>query len=326
MRYWLSCVMWNFGSWKTFGVFLESFWLDKNKTCVIANVPYSNVDFFYSTPDDLKHVFEVLEQYVDKTNHKIKNYFDNQKKVKDILLIVDEAHLYLDSRSSLRAWNNLERMSRLFTQCRKRKIRIVFITQRLTQIDVRVRRLADYVEEYHRGSFFGLYRVRKNVYENRWDIADIETDQTIRFSDDWKQQSFKEDAKIDSSLFTPLTFGLQIWTFFNSSWRRIVKEEYQTYFVCWNDDNRVNEISLDILLNALRVPEKPKLYVDRKQKYIPTFYKWYDKLFNKYEKLLDTTWEEESLPNLEYENRGPFVPENENLKRLFINNRIYPNE
>ena len=174
MRYWLSCVMWNFGSWKTFGVFLESFGLDKNKTCVIANVPYSNVDFFYSTPDDLKHVFEVLEEYTDKTNHKIKNYFDNQKKVKDILLIVDEAHLYLDSRSSLRAGSNLERMTRLFTQCRKRKIRIVFITQRLTQIDVRVRRLADYVEEYHKGSFFGLYRVRKTVYENRGDIADIE--------------------------------------------------------------------------------------------------------------------------------------------------------
>ena len=92
--------------------------------------------------------------------------------------------MYLDSRSSLRAGSNLERMTRLFTQCRKRKIRIVFITQRLTQIDVRVRRLADYVEEYHKGSFFGLYRVRKTVYENRGDIADIETDQTIRFSDD----------------------------------------------------------------------------------------------------------------------------------------------
>ena len=44
----------------------------------------------------------------------------------------------------------MESANNVLTQCRKRNIRFVAITQRLTSIDIRIRRLADYVEEYKR--------------------------------------------------------------------------------------------------------------------------------------------------------------------------------
>ena len=257
-NYWLSAVMGNFWSMKTFRTFSESFDVNKNNTFVIANVPYSTVDWFYSTPNDLMEVFDVLNWYVDISNENIKKYFDSEKNFKDILLIIDEAHLYLDSRSSLRKWNNLEWMFRLFTQCRKRKIRIVFITQRLTQIDIIVRRLCDYVEEYHRWSAFWLYWVKKTVYENRWDIADIETDSTVRFTDN-EVKTFKEDSKLYSEFVFPWTIWLQLFSLMDSNYRRMVKEEENTYFVCWSEDSRVNHFTLKEFIKAIYKTPIPKI-------------------------------------------------------------------
>ncbi|MBQ9553656.1 ATP-binding protein [bacterium] len=133
--------------------FLEAFSKDKRSTYIISNVPYSCVDHFYSTVDDLLNVFEVLDDYTMRTNLDIKSYSGVEKYTKSILLIIDEAHLYLGARESLTKASILNKLKLIFTQCRKRKIRIVFITQRLTQIDIYVRRLADYVEEYHRSNF-----------------------------------------------------------------------------------------------------------------------------------------------------------------------------
>lgn len=278
--------MWNFGSGKTFWTFLECFTADKRNTYIIANVPYSRVDYFYSTPEDLANVFRVLEEYSLKTNHNVQWYAKDIKDLKDILLIVDEAHLYLDSRSSLRKGNNLEWMMLLFTQCRKRRIRIVFITQRLTQIDIIVRRLADYVSEYHRSNFFGLYWVKKTVYENRWDIADIETDTTVKYTNEGEMKNYKEDAKLYSEFFSPLTLWLQFWSFFSSSYKEILKEYYETYYICWQEDVRVGPFNLEILEKGLqKSPELPFKF-DR-DKNVPTFKKAYDKIFTLVKKVFD---------------------------------------
>ena len=109
---------------------------DRRYTYVIANVPYSRVDHYYSTTEDLLNVFEVLDEYCRLTNEDLENYYDSRNGIKDILLIVDEAHLYLGARESLTKASILNKLKLIFTQCRKRKIRIVFITQRLTQIDI----------------------------------------------------------------------------------------------------------------------------------------------------------------------------------------------
>ena len=249
--------MWNFGSGKTFGTFLELFKLDKERTYIIANVPYSVVDHYYSTTEDLLNVFDVLGEYSIKTNEQVKSFYNNRWAIKDIVLIVDEAHLYLWARESLTKASILNQLKTIFTQCRKRKIRVVFITQRLTQIDIYVRRLADYVEEYEFNKFANIERVKWRLYLNKWDVADIETDTTTKFTNG-EAKTYKEDAFITSSFFRPLTSILELFVLFSSAYRRILLEEYQTYHICGYPDLKVEKLTYEKLLAGLQINLKPK--------------------------------------------------------------------
>lgn len=243
--------MWNFWSWKTFSEQLKMYETNENQVYVISNVPYSRCDYFFSSEEDLINVFSVLDEYCQETNYHVKEYAQNLKKYKDIYIIIDEAHRYFDSRSSLLKWNNLEKMNNVLTQCRKRNIRIVAITQRLTMIDIRFRRLSDYVEEYRRGEFFGVYWVRHFVYENRGDLADIETDNVVKVTADGESKTLKEDCLIYKEFFSPLTFGLQLWSVFNKAYRKIAKEYYNTYYICALHDENVKEFNLQVLQDGL---------------------------------------------------------------------------
>lgn len=249
--------MWNFGSWKTFWTFLELFKLDKERTYIIANVPYSVVDHYYSTTEDLLNVFDVLWEYSIKTNEQVKSFYNNRWAIKDIVLIVDEAHLYLWARESLTKASILNQLKTIFTQCRKRKIRVVFITQRLTQIDIYVRRLADYVEEYEFNKFANIERVKWRLYLNKWDVADIETDTTTKFTNG-EAKTYKEDTFITSSFFRPLTSILELFVLFSSAYRRILLEEYQTYHICGYPDLKVEKLTYEKLLTGLQIKLKPK--------------------------------------------------------------------
>lgn len=239
--------MWNFGSWKTLSEQKKMFKTDPNDVFVISNVPYTRVDHFFSSEEDLINVFSVLDEWCQETNYHVEDYSKSRENLKDIYIIIDEAHRYFDSRSSLLKWNNLEKMNNVLTQCRKRNIRIVAITQRLTMIDIRFRRLSDYVEEYKRGSFLGIYRVKHSVYENRWDLADIETDNVVRVNSDWDAKSLKDDSLIYWEFFKPLTFGLQLFAVFDKSFRKITKEYYNTYYICALHDENVKPLTLEDL-------------------------------------------------------------------------------
>lgn len=254
-------------------------------TYVIANVPYSRVDHYYSTIDDLLTVFNVLDEYTSKTNRELENFYDSKDLIKDILVIVDEAHLYLWARESLTKASILNKLKLIFTQCRKRKIRIVFITQRLTQIDIYVRRLSDYVEEYDMQHFLWLEVDKKNVYLNKGDVVDIETDQSVKFNNQWEAQTVKEETLIHSEYFAPLTSILEFFALIFDKWyRRIIKEEHLTRHVCWNPDPNVKEFTTQILMKGLIItPTKEELEKIRKRKenkgksmfeiYIPWIYK-----------------------------------------------------
>ena len=299
--------MWNFGSWKTFKSFEEAYSVDSN-TYVIANVPYSRVDLFYSTEENLLNVIRLLEAYALWTNANIKEYWFNWVNTqKDILFIVDEAHLYFDSRSSLVRWNNMESMKLLLTQCRKRKIRMVFISQRLTQIDVRIRRLCDYVEEYHKSNFLWLYWVKKSVYENKWDVADIEADNNVKYISNADNKNYNNDAKLYSEFVSELTIFLKLFSYMNLPYQLMLKEFYNTYYICWQEDSRVNIPSLNKFLLDIKIPVYEKLPFSAVLKNnLPTFYKVYDKIcslsdksFNEVNKILHTESQDvdfESLP------------------------------
>lgn len=323
--------MWNFGSGKTFSEQLKMYEANSNKVFVISNVPYTRCDWFFSSEEDLLEVFTVLDDRCQKTNYNVEDYAKNRKYVKDIYMIIDEAHRYFDSRSSLLKWNNIEKMNNVLTQCRKRNIRIVAITQRLTMIDIRFRRLSDYVEEYKRGSFLGLYRVRHNVYENRWDLADIETDTTIKVSQDGNVQTLKESSKLYSEFFTPLTMVLQVFALFSPSFRKIAKEYYNTYYICALQDINSDHYTLEEFEKALFVPEyytkNVKVYVKETPKITQKFSvltEKYNKVWTKVENFLSPIPKKYPVSNIqkiaETPNENVLVGNNENDLRNDVRN------
>ena len=74
---------------------------NRKEVFVISNVPYMRCDYFFSSEADLINVFSVLDEWCQDTNNHIKDYAENRKYFKDIYIIIDEAHRYFDSRSSL---------------------------------------------------------------------------------------------------------------------------------------------------------------------------------------------------------------------------------
>jgi len=259
MNYWLSFVFGNFGSWKTFGTFLELYDLDPAQNYILANVPYSVVDHYWSTTSELLNIFDILGQYSEETNKDIKKYYDTYKNQKDIVLIVDESHLYLDSRDFASKNSIIPQLKTILTQVRKRKVKILYITQRLTTVDIFIRRLADYVVEYNRKVF--LHKsictwVTKKVYENQGDIADIQTEnKTVTFDGDGNQTTLTDDALVSKELFFPLTTFFQIFSFFSKTYRRVILEEHKTLHISWFNDSNVQPlVYTDFVTNLWSIP------------------------------------------------------------------------
>ncbi len=261
MNFWVIIVYGTFGSWKTYGTLLQLYQQSKDNTFIISNNPYGKVDLYFSTEVELLKVIDLLEEYMQQTNRSLLSYFTNSSSYKDIVFVIDEAHLYFDSRHALTNKNNMERLGLLLTQCRKRKVKFYVVTQRLTNIDIRIRRLADFVEEYKRNSFLWLIkRVRKKTYENLGDIGDLESDTVVRFVDG-EQITAKKEALISSELFRPLTTFLNVFIFLSYAYRELIKEEYLTYHVVGFEDTKVNLEYYETpwtFIKALVVEEKKK--------------------------------------------------------------------
>ena len=200
--------MGNFWSWKTFGTFLEVAQLDKEKNFIIANVPYKFVDLFYSLPDELYAIIENLEKWIRATNDDVETYYLNQFDYKNIVLIVDEAHLYFNARKRDKG-GLMERLDVILTQCRKRNIKIFFISQRMKRVDINIRRMTDFVIRYKKRSIpiLWIQRSTRTVYENQWDLADIQWDDSKTYvmnGESWQFKTDIEKSEIESSQFLPL--------------------------------------------------------------------------------------------------------------------------
>lgn len=207
-QFWVYSVMWNFWSWKTFWTFLEISQLEKEKNFIIANVPYRFVDLFYSKPEELYKIIEAIEAWVLKTNDNVESYYFSRADYKNIILVVDEAHLYFNARKWDK-WGLMERLDILLTQCRKRNIKIFFISQRLKRVDINIRRMTDFVIRYklRRIPILWIQRSMKTIYENEWDLADIQGDDSKTYvmnSESWKTKTDIEKSEMQSDLFLPL--------------------------------------------------------------------------------------------------------------------------
>lgn len=237
-------VMGNFGSGKTFWTFLEISQLDKNKNLIIANVPYKFVDVPYSTASELYDIIEDLEFYVDKSNEDVLWYYKNRRYFKNIVIVVDEAHLYFNSRHWGKKWKwdvpLIDRLDIILTQCRKRNIKIVFISQRLKRVDINIRRMTDFVVRYKKKSIpiLWIQWSKKTIYENEWDLADIQGDDTKTYvaNDSWGTRTDIEKSKLSSSQFLPLLkiFWFPLWKYL-SQWQfyNFQNEQHNSYFISW---------------------------------------------------------------------------------------------
>jgi len=140
--------------------------LDKNTNLIISNIPYSFVDIHYDTKEELNKILDSIINYCKITNRDIKKYYNERFKYKNIILVVDEAHLYFDARAYKDYSKDLDCV---LTQCRKRNIQSFFISQRLKRIDINIRRLTDFVIRYDRYSMPILLNtefVNRYIYTN----------------------------------------------------------------------------------------------------------------------------------------------------------------
>lgn len=237
-QFWVYSVMGNFGSGKTFWTFLEISQLEKEKNFIIANVPYRFVDLFYSKPEELYKIIEAIEAWVLKTNDNVESYYLSRAYYKNIILVVDEAHLYFNARKWDK-WGLMERLDILLTQCRKRNIKIFFISQRLKRVDINIRRMTDFVIRYklRRIPILWIQRSMKTIYENEWDLADIQGDDSKTYvmnSETGKTKTDIEKSEMQSDLFLPLLKifwfpvgkWLSQWSFKNFEW-----EAHNSYFI-----------------------------------------------------------------------------------------------
>jgi len=164
--YWVKIITWEFGSGKTYNVYLEAFRrkISKENPFIIANIPYSFVDLVYTWIEDLKKIFQILVEYSKTTN--TKEVLENYWKFRPIIFILDEAHLYFFSRWFAKNFDKEQLI--ILTQVRKRKISMYLITQELAQLDSTFRRLVPAVRKYYK--WFGFWRWRVDYYFKKDDV------------------------------------------------------------------------------------------------------------------------------------------------------------
>lgn len=284
------CVMGNFWSGKTSWTFLDLSSVDKSKTYIIANVKYDFVDRFFNTVDELNKVLESIVNYCKITNKDIKKYYDERAKYKDIVLVVDEAHLYFDSRN-WKSYNSS--LDVILSQCRKRNIKVFFISQRLKRVDLNIRRLADFVIRYRREKkpiLLWFEWVKRFVYSNEWDLADIQwDDQKTYIMNSEQQKSEIEQSEIDHNFFTPLfkwEMGKLSRKPFDYKWEKLKTQKHLSLFISGLDNDWTNPrdpFLTEILVKEIEKKQEPKISIKEKiiemiKTHLPSLYYLYEKI------------------------------------------------
>lgn len=116
----------NMGSGKTLSLVSEIY-----KYYKLGYKIYSNVAF--SFPHEKLTLADLIE------------YNQNDYTLKDCVVVIDEAHIFLDSRTSY-AKRNLV-ISYFLTQTRKKSVKLFYTTQKIHQIDKRLRENTDIIIE-----------------------------------------------------------------------------------------------------------------------------------------------------------------------------------
>ena len=212
--FWINLITWEFWSWKSYNLALNSYDYNKSWLFIIWNNPNSFVNIFYNSLSDLEKVFNFILLYTKLTNQKEFLNF----KFRPIVFNIDEAHNYFFSRS-FKANITKEKLL-VLTQLRKRSILVNFITQELWQLDIFIRRLTPIVIRYY--SFIWFLR--------RWKMFYLPNPEDINLNDETKVE------KIKSWFYLAPSFLL----FLSKKRRNMLNEKWVSKFVVWFDDKISN--------------------------------------------------------------------------------------
>lgn len=247
----MKIVTWQFWRWKSKYSYMEVF-LRKQQNpdwILISNVPYKDinwnslVDLFFNSKQDIAKVLDCLKYYIDMTNDEntLKEmYFP------PIRFIIDEAHVYFPAR-----WFKEfdADMFDIMTQCRKRSILIVFITQEIPQLDKAIRRLVPEVISYEPG---GLWLVWKRLYLFKsTEQSDISNEFNVTLLSsriifwDWLRLLFNRDlqAFFDQRFLTLYVCWLHsVFDYSYQSFYDMINQRRKFYldYINWNVDNEDN--------------------------------------------------------------------------------------
>lgn len=97
----------------------------------------------------------------------ILHYSEMGKTFYKAIFLLDEAHIFVDSRMSASKRNRI--LSYFILQTRKADIQLLYTTQNLFQVDVRLRNMSDAVVECYKKPYKDGY-----VIMNRWNIIRME--------------------------------------------------------------------------------------------------------------------------------------------------------
>lgn len=186
-NYGLNIITWNFGSWKTFKLWVELYNLkEKNPdVCIISNVPRSITDIHYNSIEDFQMVLDYLYLFYEETNKDFETYNSSWK---DIVLVMDESQIYFPARwfADKKQKELREKLTIILTQCRKRYTKIYCAVQRTKMLDINFRRLADYIRFCEKNTFFGINYARLYIFECSGAIDDLIGDDGNLFSSEEK--------------------------------------------------------------------------------------------------------------------------------------------
>ena len=241
-----SLIIWDFWTWKTFGV--ENIcYQAKDKypedILLIANIPMSITDIFYNSPDDLRQIIEYMFRFFIETNNDIEYY---NKTYRDIILVVDECQNYLPQDWTVLSGDKelLWKLRVILTQCRKRNVKFYLCTQRWKTVNINVRRYTDYIYMYNMQHFFDNPKFKKNtleIYKCGGGVSDLLWEDGVSWSD---VENLEKD-RIDTVMMEYNTFMFdKMYKLKHYNWN-LWKEKHLTQYICGLPGNYLDINSYD---------------------------------------------------------------------------------
>lgn len=218
--YGLTAVIWRFWQWKSLFALQYALKRKRQWYFIIANNPWSFVDMFISSTEDFKKFITRMIEIYEKSNKKL------QLKYPGILIVLDESHIYFNSRD-FGKWTT--EYSIFFSQLRKRNIEILLITQNMQTVDKNLRRYVNFVFEPKKFLGVRFYTIREVLDPEECNIYDSEQE--------WKKWVY---------IMWPISsflFNFYVIT------DKVLKERKISHYICWYKDT---VYGIDKLVNFIK--------------------------------------------------------------------------